>query len=270
MTTDTAPASENTDAPPPRRRRVMRRVQVTRVAQLSPRMVRVTFTGDDLGAFGWNGPAAHIKLTFPEEGQTEALMPQPDGPRSNRMRTYTPRRFDPTVPELDVEFVLHGDGPASTWAAQAQAGQVLIMGGPGPNYQIAPDADWFVLAGDDASLPGIETILDALPATARVRVLLEVTDEYEERPLATAAQLDITWLHRGANPADAALEQAIQAMQLPAGNGRIYVGCEAAAMRRIRAHLLQERGLDPATIVTRGYWKLGDVNYTDHDYGTDN
>lgn len=37
----------------------------------------------------------------------------------------------------------------------------------------------------------------------------------------------------------------------------------------IRTHLLHERGLDPATMVTRGYWKLGAVDYTDHDYGTD-
>jgi NADPH-dependent ferric siderophore reductase len=269
MTTDRSPTTEGADTPPPRRRRVMRRVRVTRVEQLSPRMVRATFSGDDLGAFVWSGPAAHIKLIFPEAGQTEALMPQPDEPRSTRMRTYTPRRFDPAVPELDVEFVLHGDGPASEWAAQAQEGQVLILAGPGPSYQIDPDADWFVLAGDDAALPAIETILDALPADARVHALLEVADEHEERPLATTAQLDITWLHRGAHPADTALEQAVRAMQLPAGNGRIYIGCEAAAMRRIRKHLLQERGLDPATIVTRGYWKLDAVDYTDHDYGTD-
>ncbi len=78
-------------------------------------------------------------------------------------------------------------------------------------------------------------------------------------------------MHRGddATQADAALEAAVRALPLPAGRGRIYVGCEAAAMRRIRRHLLQERGLDPATIVTRGYWKLGATNYTDHDYGTD-
>jgi NADPH-dependent ferric siderophore reductase len=38
--------------------------RVTRVARLSPHMVRVTFTGDDLGTFGWNGPAARIKLIF--------------------------------------------------------------------------------------------------------------------------------------------------------------------------------------------------------------
>lgn len=269
MSTDTPP--ESAAAPPPRRRRVMRRVRVTRVEQLSPRMVRVTFTGDDLASFGWNGPAAHIKLIFPDEGQAEPAMPQPDGPRSTRMRTYTPRRFDPTIPELDVEFVLHGEGPASSWAAQAQPGQTLILGGPGPNYQIDPGADWFLLAGDDAALPAIETILDALPAAARVRVLLEVAGQHEQRPLSTAAQIEITWLHRGAQAAQAgtALEAAIRAIQLPAGNGRVYVGCEAAAMRRVRAYLLHERGLAPAAIVTRGYWKLGATDYTDHDYGTD-
>jgi len=271
MNTDISPRPDGAAAPSPRRRRIMRRVWVTRVAQLSPRVVRLTFTGDDLGAFAWNGPAAHIKLIFPEEGEAEPRMPQPDGPRSTRMRTYTPRRFDPAIPELDIEFVLHGDGPASNWAAQAQAGQALILAGPGPNYQIDPDAVWFFLVGDDAALPAIETILDALPAEARAHVVLEVADEHEERPLSTAAQLDITWLHRWAQPdqADTALEAAIRTIELSTGKGRIYVGCEAAAMRRIRTHLLHERGLDPAMMVTRGYWKLATVDYTDHDYGTD-
>ncbi|MEZ4684094.1 MAG: siderophore-interacting protein [Caldilineaceae bacterium] len=270
MTTNPSPATAESAAQPPRRR-VMRRVQVARVQQLSPRMVRVTFTGDDLAAFGWNGPAAHIKLIFPEEGQMEALMPEPDGPRSTRMRTYTPRRFDPSIPELDVEFVLHGEGPASMWAAQAQVGQTLILSGPGPNYQIDPEADWFLLAGDDAALPAIETILEALPANVPVHVVLEVANKAEERPLATAAQLAITWLHRDPNPAkaDVALETALRNVELPAGNGRMYVGCESTAVRRIRRHLLEERGLDPAVIVTRGYWKLDAVNHTDHDYGTD-
>ncbi len=53
--------------------------------------------------------------------------------------------------------------------------------------------------------------------------------------LTTAAQLDITWLHHDALPerADAALQAAVRAIEFPAGNGRIYVGCEAASMRRI-------------------------------------
>jgi len=38
--------------------------------------------------------------------------------------------------------------------------------------------------------------------------------------------------------ADTVLEEAMRAMQLPTSNGRIYIGCDAAAMRRICTHLL--------------------------------
>ena len=263
------PSTNATEVSPPARpRRVMRRVEVTRVTRITPHTVRVTFTGDNLAEFGWNGAAAHIKLIFPEDGQTEPAFPGPDGPRPTRIRTYTPRRFDATVPELDVEFVLHGDGPASQWAEQAQVGQVLVLAGPGPNYQIDPAADWFLLAGDDSALPAIATILELLPASVKAYVLVEVTSSQEEQNLASAAQLNINWLYRS-GPADSVLEKALQAFELPAGSGRIYVGCEAGAMRRVRHHLIHDRQLDPATFVTRGYWKEGDTDYTDHDYGAD-
>ena len=32
------------------------------------------------------------------------------------VRTYTPRRFDAAAGTLEVQFLLHGDGPASAWA----------------------------------------------------------------------------------------------------------------------------------------------------------
>ncbi len=40
-------------------------------------------------------------------------------------------------------------------------------------------------------------------------------------------------------------------------------------IRRIRSHLLVERSFDPASIVTRGYWKQGVPNNPDHDFGED-
>lgn len=254
---------------PQKPRKVFRRIKVTRVKQLTPHMVRVTFTGDDLAAFAWNGPAAHIKLIFPEDGQSEPSMPDPDGPRPTRIRTYTPRRFDPSAPELDVEFVLHGVGPASNWAALAQEGQVLVVGGPGRNYEIDRSADWILLVGDDTAIPAISTILEALPATMKAYVILEVSDALEERELNSPAQVDITWLHRGSAQPDIILEQALRNFQLPAGDGRVYVGAEASVMRRMRQYLLKDLGLDASRIITRGYWKVGDTNYPDHDYGTD-
>src|SRR5262245_24518204 len=120
----TQPAQPTTA--PPRRRPPPRRIHVKRVERLTPLTVRVTFTGDELATYAWNGPAAHIKLAFPDAGQSEPIFPVPDGPRPT-MRTFTPRRFDAAALELDVEFVLHGEGPASTWASQARSGQKLLV-----------------------------------------------------------------------------------------------------------------------------------------------
>ncbi|MFZ2295193.1 MAG: SIP domain-containing protein, partial [Polaromonas sp.] len=55
----------------------------------------------------------------------------------------------------------------------------------------------------------------------------------------------------------------------PAAQARIYLACEAGAMRRIRQLLTDELGVDRSQIVGRGYWKLGNVNHPDHDYGED-
>jgi len=238
---------------------------VRRVVRLTPRMTRVTFGGAELAQFAWNGPAAHIKLIFPGDSPAS-------GEARPVMRTYTPRRFDAVAGELDVEFVIHGEGPASAWAAQASVGQSLTIAGPGRSYAVDTEAAWYVLAGDDTAIPAICTILETLPAAVRKLVLLEVADAAEEHaldvPLAAAT---VRWLRRGADPGRAGLplEAAVRDTQLPAGEGRIYVACEAGAMRRIRAHLLAERGVARDRLVTRGYWKLGASDHPDRDYGED-
>jgi NADPH-dependent ferric siderophore reductase len=247
------------------------RVTVKNVEKLSPSMVRVTFTGDELAAFGWSGPASHIKLMLPEPGQSEVQMPAPDGPRPT-MRTYTPRRFDADARELDVEFFVHGEGPASAWAAQASVGQKLIIAGPGRSYAVDGEAPWFIIAGDETAIPAIATILEVLPPSTDAHVFIEVSDPEEERPLITLAKASIKWLKRtNSDPAatGSELEAAIRHIGFPEGHGRFYVACEAGAMRRIRKHLLQERNVDASRVVTRGYWRLGATDHPDGDYGQD-
>ena len=126
---DAAPS--DTSAPAPRKRRPPRRVEVSRIEVLSPAMRRITLTGAELEGFAPAGPASYIKLIFPEPGQTEPTRPLPDGPRAVSMRTYTPLAIRPESLEVDVDFVLHGEGPASTWAAQASVGQVCSSWDPG-------------------------------------------------------------------------------------------------------------------------------------------
>ena len=260
-------------APPaaPRKRRPPRRVEVSRVQVLSPAMRRITLTGAELQGFEVSDPASYMKLIFPEPGQSEPDRPLPDGPRAKSMRTYTPLAVRPDACEVDVDFVLHGEGPASTWAAQAQVGQVLFLMGPGPGYKPAPDAPLHLLIGDDSALPAFETILASLSATANVQVIVEVAGAAEERALPGAPHSVVQWVVRGLDNAQAgqALEAALRQGAAPAPGARIYLACEASAMRRLRQLLIDELGVPRSQIVGRGYWKLGAVNHPDHDYGED-
>jgi NADPH-dependent ferric siderophore reductase len=105
-------------------------------------------------------------------------------------------------------------------------------------------------------------------------VLVEVVNGAEARPLLGGANADVQWVARGADNTRAgqALEAALRQAG-PTANGadgaRIYLACEAAAMRRIRKLLIEELGIPRSQIVGRGYWKLDTVNHPDHDYGDD-
>ncbi|HTX23475.1 MAG TPA: siderophore-interacting protein [Steroidobacteraceae bacterium] len=248
--------------------------------RLTPRMVRVTFAGEELAGFGWNGPAAHIKLFFeaPRDSAAPSAPPAAPGappepePMRATTRTYTPRRFDASARELDVEFVLHGEGPASAWAEQAAEGQSLLIAGPGRSYPVDVAADWYVLAGDDTAIPAIATILESLPTSMQALVLLEVADAAEVHPFQPIGpKVDVRWMPRGPDPRNAGreLEAALRGLELPPGSGRVYVACEADAMRRIRRHLLNERQFPRGHLVTRGYWRYGETDHPDRDYGED-
>ena len=250
----------------PRKQRYAATVQ--RVQRLTARMVRVVFGGPALAGFNWNGPAAHIKLIL------GADTPEVRAPS----RTYTPRHFDAAAHELTVDFVLHGEGPASSWAAQAQVGQTMLIAGPGRCYAVDPQAQWLLVAGDESALPAVATILEAVPDGVPTEVLLEVNDAADEFVITPQrSHVGIRWLHRaqpimghgGTARAGVELLSAITAFQPPAGTGGIYVACEADAMRRIRRHLLLERALPREWLTTRGYWKQGATDYPDRDYGED-
>ena len=248
------------------------------MTRLTPHLVRITLTGDELDGFATDGPASHVKLVFPAPGQERVALPVagPDGlvwpPGQPRplLRTYTPRRFDPVRGELDIDFVLHDrGGPASAWAARARPGDTVVVAGPRGRYQPDPAADWHLIAGDETALPAIATVLEALPAGVPAVVLLEVVNAEEQLPLESKADLRTTWLYRGDARAGSALELAVQAAELPPGEGRVFLAAEANAIRRIRRHLIGERGIDKECLYTRGYWMYGEADHPDHDTGED-
>ncbi|GAA5188595.1 siderophore-interacting protein [Rugosimonospora acidiphila] len=240
--------------------------------------MRITLTGEDLAGFATEGPASHLKLVFPAPGQDYPTLPTvgpdglvwPDGQPRPLMRTYTPRRFDPARKELDIDFVLHDHaGPASAWAYRARPGDTVVMVGPRGRYLPDPAVDWQLIAGDETALPAIATILESLAPGVPALVLVEVADAEEQLPLDSKADLRITWVYRGDAVAGSSLELAVSAAELPDGQGQVFVAAEALAMRRIRRHLVNDRGIAPERLYTRGYWKYGEADHPDHDTGED-
>jgi NADPH-dependent ferric siderophore reductase len=264
---------------PRRVRQRPRLAEVVRVEPLTPHMVRVFFAGAELEGFTTRGPAEHLKVNFPPPGESTLVLPEwgPDGPILQEgqqrpvNRTYTPRRWDPATGELSVDFLLHGEGPGSTWAQQARPGQmVAVSHQPGGAYKVDAEADWYLIGADEAALPAVGTLLEALPASCFAHVVVEVADASEELQLESPARIEVTWLHHGgAGQVGRKLEHAVRDFQFPEGSGRVWIGCEAGVMRDIRRHLLSERGIDRTHAHTQGYWKYGAMNHPDNDRGLD-
>jgi NADPH-dependent ferric siderophore reductase len=243
-----------------------RLLQVKRVQPLSPHLLRVTLTGDDLHDFESASFDDHVKVFFPAPGDDKPVLPQagPDGPvfaadgQRPLARDFTPRHFDRNARELDLEFALHEAGPAANWAAQAAPGQYLGIGGPKGSLVIPLAFDWHLLIGDETALPAIGRRLQEMPAGTRVAAIVEVADPSARIDFATAADLYIVWCYRNEAPyRGGALLKAVRETWLPDGEGYVWAAGEAATMRAVRTHLVNERGIDKARIRAASYWKQG-------------
>ena len=265
--TETPPTGRIRREPP-----AFRRVTVAGVTPLTPRLVRVTVGGPELDGLVIDQPAASVRLLLPSPGSKELVMPTwhgnefrlPDGSRPT-IRTLTPLRLDSTIQELDLEIVIHEGGAASAWAQAAQPGDKAAVSGPGRGYPIDAEASGFLLGGDESAIPAISQLLEVLPADKPVHVIIEVADPAArlELPKHPAASVDWHDLPAGAPPGDA-LVAAVTEANLAAGT-RVWAAGEAAAMQRIRRHLLDERKLPRSETWIRGYWKSGRAGDADDD-----
>ena len=219
-----------------------RDLEVTRVEAVGPHFRRITFGGESLADFVSASFDDHIKLIL-DTGSGAPLM-----------RDYTPRRFDAARRELDIEFALHGDGPAATWAAQAAPGQRATIGGPRGSFIVPTDFDWHLLIGDETALPAVARRLEELPAGTRAIVRLAVADPADRRLLTSAADVDVQWAG-----SDAALLAAARTLALPAGEGYAWCAGEAGTMAELRRVLVDDKGHDRQAIRAAAYWKRGAV-----------
>ena len=236
-----------------------RKLEVLRVVDLTPRMRRITVGGAQLAGFISLGSDDHVKLFFPQTAEELATLENLElsaGMKSKTMppmRDYTPRRYDLETLELDIDFVLHGDGPAATWAAQARPGQWLYIGGPRGSMVVPDMFDSYLLIGDETALPAIARRLKELPANRRALVVVEVENAAEEQTLNSAASVEVIWVHRdGSNN----LLEIVQGLSIPQDKLYAWVATETALSRKVRRVLLDTHGLNEEFVKAAGYWRL--------------
>lgn len=257
-----------------------RTLEVLRVVDVTPGMRRVTLGGAELAAHtAENGyPVAAFRshgfddefkvlLKHPDAeialGPTQAdgLLNWPRGDEHLVVRTYTVRRWDEAAGELDVDFVIHGLGPATTWAKTVRPGERVQIAGPKMSAGHPEGADWVLIAGDETALPAIGRWLEEWPEGVRAQVFIEVSEHSHEQELAQPEGVEITWLSRDGAEAGSTtlLFDAIRSAEWWDGTAFAWVAGEALTLTPIRRWLRNERGLEKQHLDVTGYWRLQQV-----------
>jgi NADPH-dependent ferric siderophore reductase len=217
---------------------------VVEVADLNRSVRLIRLGGPELAGFV-HAPGQDVMLKLPGD----------DGrPVSRR---YSIRRFDQTAQTIELNVVLHGDGPAARWASEVRPGDRMAeVIAPRGKITTDPSASWHLFAGDETSVPTMFNMLESLPARATAELIFEVGGSEDELKAQPVAASRLGWLYRGTSPPGEAgrLVAALDKVELPVGRVQAYLAGEARTVLVLR-DLLVGRGLAREQISVKAYWR---------------
>jgi NADPH-dependent ferric siderophore reductase len=238
--------------------------RVVATAMVTPHMKRITIAGDRLQALrGKWAPTLEVRGLFPSDGGEVG----PEGPVSfpsavhPLVRTYTARSFDDERATMDIDFVIHEEGGVgSRWAASAAIGDRLALALRYPEASPRDHgADWYLLVGDETAVPAIASIIETMPVGRRVVAFIEVADTNDEQPFASGAEVAVTWLYRGDDPAGTSpvVDETLRRLDWPDGRVFAFVAGEVRMVSAVRRYLREEKGLTRHDYKIQAYWRRG-------------
>lgn len=211
---------------------------VVEVGAVTPRMRAITLTSPDLAASIWL-PGQDVALAFTSRDGTTVR------------RRYSIRRFFPQKQRLQINVVMHGDGPGMRWAQTVQPGMPIEAIGPRGKITLAAGAQWHLFAGDATAMPAAFAMMEALAADMPAQGFFLVDDAAERQAIAGKT---IQWSYG----ADQLVSMVMEA-ELPAGQGHAYLAGEVALVSSLKA-ALTARGLSREQISAKAYWNQGLAN----------
>ncbi|WP_405595280.1 siderophore-interacting protein [Streptomyces sp. NBC_01410] len=218
---------------------------VTGAEEVTDHFRRVHFTDGGMLALTGVHPTMWVRIWFDDGGKPH-------------QRAYTLVDADPDAGTFSLEFALH-DGCASDWARKAQPGDTIEATLQGTGFT-APDplpARLFVI-GDPASLPAINSLLDALPRVPATIWFETTHDSDKDLPLRVdPAHHDLRRVPRrdaGAHLVDEVKAALPGLLDDPAG-AYVWIACDTATTRALTTYVRKDLGLPKDRVNALGYWR---------------
>jgi NADPH-dependent ferric siderophore reductase len=214
------------------------RLTVTGKREISPHYLRLSFRAGGMLAEQPVHPTMWIRMWFA------------DGDKLHQ-RGYTLVDPDPAADTVDIEFALH-DGIASQWARDAHPGETIEATVLGSKFAIPkPPPVSYIIVGDSASLPAINSLLEAI-GDAPAQVFLEAGYD-DDKDLPVARNTDVRWVDR--KNAGEALVQAVRSAAFHAGDHFGWVACDNRTTRSVVKVLQEDFGIPRKFIKSQAYWE---------------
>lgn len=214
---------------------------VTSTERITDKYIRIGFTAGGLLEDHPVHPTQFIRLWVPDLTSDKL-----------HQRGYTLIDQEPEKDHFYIEFAIH-NGPAGQWAERAEVGDRLESSVLGSNFRL-PDGtpSEYLIFGDPASLPAINTLLDAIGDTP-ARVWLEWQyDSDPTLPVRNKPHHEVTWLQR-VDDGRLLREQAEKITV--AEDAFVWIACDAATTRAMVKTFRNTHSLPKTRIKAQGYWR---------------
>ncbi|MFJ8663789.1 siderophore-interacting protein [Streptomyces sp. NPDC093795] len=216
---------------------------VTGAEQVTEDYRRVHFTDGGLLAAAGVHPTMWVRLWFEDAGKPH-------------QRAYTLVDPDPEAGTFSLEFALH-DGVASHWARTCAPGDTVDATLQGTGFE-APDPlpSRLLVVGDPASLPAVNSLLDALPDVPATVWFETQHASDEDLPVRLdAARHELRRVPRRDGGADLVARVKAELPALADPTSYVWIACDTATTRTLATYARKELALPKERVHALGYWR---------------
>ncbi|MFJ4644992.1 siderophore-interacting protein [Streptomyces bobili] len=211
---------------------------VTGSEQVTPDYRRLHLTDGGLLAATGVHPTMWVRLWFTNAGKPH-------------QRAYTLVDPDPAAGTFALEFALH-EGAASDWARAAKPGDTIEATVQGTGFaEPAPAPSRILAIGDPASLPAINSLLDALGATPAT---IWFEGGGDDLPFRTdPARHDLRRTPR-AELVDR-VKTELPALLAATADPYVWIACDTRTTRTLSAYVRKDLAVPKERTHALGYWR---------------